>query len=58
MLTVANVNCLAKSQLVEIVNSKRHIERHMDDLSFDCKLCGKSFKTRIDLCHHNRTHKS
>ena len=40
-------------------NLKKHIETHIEGLSFPCQLCGMSFNNRNSLYHHNSSfHKS
>ena len=40
-------------------NLKKHIEIHIEGLSFPCQLCDMSFNNRNSLYHHNRSfHKS
>ena len=34
-------------------NMERHVETHMTGLSYDCKLCGETFRSRNTLKHHN-----
>ncbi len=38
-------------------NMERHVETHMTGLSYDCKLCGETFRSRHTLKHHNNIHK-
>ena len=33
-------------------NVKNHIETHMEGLSFPCKTCGKTFRSRVGLYNH------
>ena len=35
----------------------RHVETHMTGLSFDCKHCGETFRSRHILKHHINIHK-
>ena len=40
-------------------NMRNHVETHLDGLSFDCKLCGKTFRSRPSLnMHISRQHRS
>ena len=41
-----------------IQDMKRHIETHLDGLSFRCQLCGKTFRSRnAYFIHKTRVHK-
>ena len=33
---------------------RRHVEIHIEGLSFDCQLCDKTFRSRIALNNHHR----
>ena len=37
-------------------NMERHVETHMTGLSYDCKNCGETFRSRHQLKHHNNIH--
>ena len=40
-------------------NMRNHTETHLDGLSFDCQLCGKTFRSRNALkCHVSQIHRS
>ena len=40
-------------------NMRNHVETHLDGLSFDCQLCGKTFRSRPSLNNHvSRNHRS
>ena len=34
-------------------NMERHVETHMTGLSYECKHCGETFRSRHVLKHHN-----
>jgi len=36
---------------------RRHVEIHIEGLSFDCQICGNSFRTRCSLAKHYKKHK-
>ena len=38
-------------------NMERHVETHMTGLSYDCKTCGKTFRSKHSLFYHNSIHK-
>ena len=36
------------------VNLAKHVEIHIEGLSFECQVCGKSYKTRMSLDQHKK----
>ena len=39
----------------DISNMRKHVEKHISDISYDCKYCGNAFKSRSSLySHHNK----
>merc|ERR1712098_829728 len=36
-----------------VTNMKKHIETHLEGISFPCRKCGKQFRTRNTLSVHN-----
>ena len=39
------------------IDMKRHVETHLEGLSYPCQQCGKTYRSKDVLRHHIRTHK-
>ena len=54
-----NYRCtVCEKSMVNKSNLEYHVETHMTGLSYECKHCGETFRSRNVLKHHrNNTHK-
>ena len=48
--------CKACGKTTKTSDIRRHAEIHIEGLSFDCHLCGKTFRSRNILKHHLLKH--
>ena len=38
-------------------NMKKHVEIHVNGLSYQCNICFNTYNTKMSLNHHRKTHK-
>ena len=48
--------CGRKSSSKSSSDIRRHAETHIEGLSFECTICGKSFRSRVVLKNHKTSH--
>ena len=48
--------CICESEFTVKTDSKAHQGKHTDNLKFECKQCGKNFKTKKGLHMHMKKH--
>jgi len=53
-----NLECKACGKTTKTSSDiRRHVEIHIQGLSFDCNLCDNTFRSRASLKTHKQTHK-